>query len=205
MLSCTRVLINTALCAALFCIVPSVESQAAPSAERKIDLTAFGGLTGTYTGLSHGRNLGVTAGIDLNLPRISRTLPLRPAIEVRGTSPFIKGRVDSQKNILAGVRGEFEYGRVHPYVDVLFGRGRIDYFNYLQFSGQTLNGYSTGPVFSPGLGVRLDLGANFFAMAEAQFQRWSTPASLSGHLFSKPLTAGVGYRFTFSHHPSGIR
>jgi hypothetical protein len=50
------------------------------------------------------------------------------------------------------------------------------------------------------------LAAQLSFLADAQFQRWSTPASLPGHLFAKPLTVGLSYRFTYSRrHPAPTR
>ena len=175
----------------------AVLAQATPTASRSVDFSAFAGLTGTYTGLSNGRNAGVTAGADLNLPA---RFGVRPSIEVRATAPFDRGTVDGQKDILAGLKGEMSFGRLHPYADFLIGRGEISYVNpYVTYAGTFFYGRSTSTVISPGLGARFYLGNNFSAFGDVQLQHWDTPVSLSGHLLAKPFTAGLVYRFAYGH------
>jgi len=179
----------------------AANAQATPAASRTIDFSAFGGLTGTYTGLSGGRNLSITAGFDVNLPPI---YGVRPSVEVRGTTPIKNGHVDAQKDILVGPRAEFTFGRLHPYADFLIGRGKINYIgNYITYNSTIITGYSTSTVLSPGIGVRLDVTRHISALADVQFQRWSTPVSLSGHLLSKPLTVGLSYRFAWPGRHAG--
>jgi hypothetical protein len=101
--------------------------QALPTASRTLQLSAFGGLSGDYIGLSGGKNLGITAGVDLGL------IPyhgVRPTVEVRGTFPIDDGHIASQKSILFGPRFDFLLNRrLRPYGDFLFGRGEMDYNN----------------------------------------------------------------------------
>ena len=84
----------------LLCFVvltPSlVRAQAMPTASRIVTLSDFGGLTGTFTGLDGGRNLGITAGGDIGFRPFHG---FYPSAEVRGTYPIDDGQVDSQKNI----------------------------------------------------------------------------------------------------------
>jgi hypothetical protein len=174
----------------------AASAQASPTAVRRVDISAFVGGTGTFTGLNSGKNAGITAGIDLNLPR---RFGVRPSLEVRGTTPFDRGRVDSQKDVLAGVRAEFLSGRLHPYADFLIGRGEISYSGYRTASGASIYGNSNSTVISPGVGARYNLVGNFSVFGDAQFQHWDTPVSPSGHLFAKPITAGLVYRFAYGH------
>jgi hypothetical protein len=172
--------------------------QAAPTAQRKIDFTAFAGATSSHTGLSAGHNSAVTAGLDLNLPEIGL---IRPSLEVRALAPYTRGSVNSEKDILAGPRAELRLGPIHPYFDLLIGRGSNSFVGpYSLFSGGFLYSQPPSTVISPGIGVRVSLFGNLSAIADGQIQHWSTPASLSGHLLARPLTAGLVYRFTWSHN-----
>jgi hypothetical protein len=174
-------------------------AQATPTATQENRLSAFGAMTGTYTGLEGGKNLDLTAGADLSFRSL---FSVNPSFEVRGTYPIDKGTIDDQKNILVGLRIEKRYGHFHPYADILFGRGKIDYssggipdpshtFIYLK---------SSSNVVSPGIGMDFDVSDHLAIKADAQFQHYSTPVTSSGHLYSKPLTLGVVYIFDFNHH-----
>src|SRR5258708_4803423 len=71
---------------------------------------------GTYTGLNSGKNLGIAAGIDLGFrPFFS----VHPSFELRGSYPLDKGSIDSQTNILAGLKTAKVFGRFHPYAEIL--------------------------------------------------------------------------------------
>jgi hypothetical protein len=193
-----RLCVGAVLCGWLLIACAGGSAQKAATATRKVDFSVFGGLTGTFTGLSNGKNLGVTAGLDLSLPR---HFGIRPSVEVRGTTPFVSGRVDTQKDILAGLRGELSFGRLHPYADFLIGRGAIHYVvpyalpgNFL-LGAAAISGTSTTTVLSPGVGARFQLGGSFSVLGDVQLQRWDTPVTTSGHLFAKPFTAALVYRF----------
>ena len=180
-----------------FLLVPLYASaQAVPPAIRKVDFSLFAGITDTQTGLSDGRNGGVTAGLDVNLPD---AFHLRPVLEVRANKPFNEGHVDFQKSVLGGLRVEAQlshFERLTPYVDFLAGSGKITFVQpYGLTSGQLLYSQPASIVLSPGLGLRVALTPQIAVFGDIQLQRFSTPASLSGHLFAKPLTAGLVYRF----------
>jgi hypothetical protein len=199
------VLLAAALALILCVAAPAAGAQATSTASRPLELSTFGGLTGTYTGLGGGRNLGITAGVDLGF-RPYRGL--RPFLEGRGTYPIDDGHVDAQKDALVGLRVERRLSpRLHAYGDILFGRGAIDYQNggYLSLSGDFLYVRSISNVVSPGLGLEYRLTDHFSALADAQFQHWDTPATASGSLWAKPLTLGVRYRFNFNRHGYATR
>ncbi|MEO6923885.1 MAG: hypothetical protein ABI142_08670 [Bryocella sp.] len=181
----------------LFCIpaLPAL-SQGRSTDFRQIQLYAFGGATGTYTGLSGGRNLGVTAGVDIGLGQYFGVLPL---LEVRGTYPVHSGTIVGEKNFLGGLRVEKIYGRYHPYVDVLFGRGQLVYQGggYPDPTLSTLWLRTNSNVFSPGVGVDIDVTRSFAFRADAQYQHYQTPVTVSGSLYSTAITAGVVYRFGY--------
>lgn len=213
--------------AGLFCMVVGfcgsrvAGAQASFAATQQLELSAYGGATGNWTGLDGGRNIGITAGIDLALPTYRR---FRPVLEVRGTYPVKGGQIDAQKEFLGGLRVERQYTRWHPYVDVLAGRGQLNY----QSGGFTYGAYtylfSTSMVYSGGGGVDVDLSHHFALRGDFQVQHWDTPfpssstaipiVIVAGHarpetvvvstapetIYPKMATVGVVYRFDFNHH-----
>jgi hypothetical protein len=168
--------------------------EALPTAVRPIQLSAFGGVSGVFTGLSGGKNFSITAGADLALPNYHW---VRPVLEVRGTYPTDRGLVDSQKSILGGLRADFLLGRrIHPYGDFLFGRGETNYhFGY--FFDNQIYLLTTTNVLSPGAGFDYDLTDHWAVKVDGQFQHWSNAPTPSGTIYSKIGTAAVVYRFGF--------
>lgn len=185
-------------------------SQAAPgqsvsTAGRTLVPSAFAGLTGTYTGLYGGRNLGITAGLDLGFRPI---FGLLPSIEVRGTYPVANGSIVGEEHAEGGLRVQKRYRSFRPYADFLFGRGELNYqkgglavplqaYRYVQ---------TTSNVISPGIGVEADVSPHFAVRFDGQFQIWQVPFDPSGqtanasHIFSFPGTIGVVYRFRWLEH-----
>jgi hypothetical protein len=171
-----------------------VLAQAIPTANRPFSVSAFGAATGTWTGLSGGKNAGITAGADVSFIPFHR---FYPSAEVRGTYPIDDGSIDSQKNILFGPKVERYYGSFHPYADFLYGRGSIDYLNggYPNPSGTLLFLNSVSNVFSYGGGLDVTLTDHFALKVDAQYQHYGTPVTPSGHIYSTPVSVGVVYRF----------
>ena len=186
-------------------LATTARAQSLPTASRGFVPSAFAGITGTYTGLLGGRNLGVTAGLDLGFKPF---FGLLPSIEVRGTYPVDNGSIAGEEHVEGGLRLQKRYGRLRPYADFLFGRGELNYqsggiavpmqaFRYLQ---------TTSNVISPGLGVEVDASTHFAVLFDGQFQLWNVPFDPSGstpnagHLFSFPGTIGVVYRFNWLQH-----
>jgi len=180
---------------ALGCVpLQRVNAQASPTAIQRLHISTFAGATGTYTGLASGRNLGITAGVDIGFRSF---LSLQPYIELRGTYAIDKGEVDSQKNVISGLKLAKAYGRFHPYGDVLFGRGQINYRNGFPDPRQEFAYFqSFSNVLSLGGGVDISLSDHFQLKADGQFQRYSSPVTESGHQYLKPVTLGIVYRFT---------
>jgi Outer membrane protein beta-barrel domain len=174
----------------------TAHAQNDPTASQYLRLSAFGGATGTYTGFDDGRNLGITAGADLNF---GRYFGLYPSAEVRGTYPIHDGGIDAERNILGGLKVEKRFGRFHPYVDFLVGRGQIDYENGGYTREQITYHQTISKVLSPGVGLDFDVNHYFALKADFQGQRYDTP--FGDHPHAKALTAGVVYRFDFNHHP----
>jgi opacity protein-like surface antigen len=203
-----RVLGTLALLLATMGLGLAAEGQH-PTAVQPVQLSVFGGVTGVYTGLGGGKNFSVTAGGDIALPPV---FGVRPTIELRGTYPTDRGLVDNQRSVLAGLRVDFLLGhRWHPYGDVLFGRGQINYtpygYRYINPDGtQSLYVLSTTYVYSAGGGFDYDLGDRWGIKVDAQLQRWGetneqippvpTP---SGLIYPKVGTVGIVYRFGFNH------
>lgn len=174
-------------------------AQAFPTATEPLHISAFGAVTGTYTGLSGGRNLGITAGLDLGFRPLYR---FYPTAEVRGIYPVDGGQVDAQENILFGIKIARLYGRYHPYADFLYGRGKITYQHggYPDPSGTLLYLDTVSNVFSCGGGLDLDITNQVSLKVDAQFQQYASPVTTSGHIYSKPITVGLVYHFDFNHH-----
>lgn len=179
--------------------VSSAHAQAGPTASRRYGVDVFGGLSGTWTGLEGGRNLGLTAGVDLNLfPH----LPVLPSLEVRGTYPVDGGQIDSQKNFMAGVKLARPYGRFLPYGDVLYGRNEIRYENggYDVPSQNLIYTQTDGSALALGGGIDLPLTMHFAFKADYQWQHLETPVTRSVHINANSVTLGVVY-----HLPYGLR
>ncbi len=171
----------------------------APTATQALALSAFGGVTGDFTGLEGGKNGSITAGADFEV-RTRQLFSLQPAAEVRGTYPVKSGHVDGQKNILGGLRLSWHYGRLRPYGDILVGAGRLTYVQGLANPAHTLLYTSSDSVvFSPGVGAELRLTDRFGVEGDAQLQHYSSPVVSSGHIYAKPITFAVVYHFDRNH------
>jgi hypothetical protein len=176
-------------------------AQGVPTATQQLQLSAFGGATGIFTDLEGGKNLGITAGVDLTY------LPLRlvrPSFEIRGTYPIDNGTISSQKNFLLGPKVEHPFGRLHPYVDFLIGRGQINYEQGGFVVGDILYISSNTTVYSPGAGVDYNFTHSIDLKADFQYQHWDTPVVPSWVIHPVALTLGAVYRFDFNprHHRS---
>ncbi len=168
-----------------------------PTAVQQLQLSAFGGLSGAYTGLSGGKNLAVTAGADLALPP---TVHIRPSLEFRGSFPVDKGKIDSQRSILGGVRADFFLGhRIRPYADFLLGRGQMNYGNGYFFRNFDYVRTTTW-VYSPGAGFDYPLTDHFLVKVDAQYQRWGSAPVDSGTIYAKQGTIGLVYIIDFNRH-----
>ena len=81
---------------ALWAAGSAAYSQATATATAPLHFSAFGGVTGDFTGIGLAKNLSVTAGVDAGFRSV---FGLFPSLEVRGTYPVDKGHVDAQKNV----------------------------------------------------------------------------------------------------------
>lgn len=192
--------------------VPRASAQSLYTATQPMSLSAWGGATGTLVNLPvitngngsnlwyGGRNLGISAGVDLRVWQFHGFLP---SVEIRGTYPFAKGTIASEENVLAGIKIERPFGRYHPYGDFLFGRGAIDYQGrgYISPDGLTLYQQTNSNVLSPGGGVDVDLTHHYAFKVDVQLWHQSVPVTTTGKLNSLAATVGAIYRFDFNHPP----
>lgn len=211
-----RSFLQNGVVAGLMVAVTAGAQRTYSTAQRRLDLSAFGMVSGVYTGLGgspydnggvegpEGRNVSITAGADLGFYSF---LGLRLGAEVRGEAAIKAGQVDSQKSILGGLRVTHEpsgyglFGNVRPYVDVLAGRGNIIYQN----NGYPVPGilYLSNPsaVYAGGGGFEYDFSRAFSFKADALVERWNTPVVESGKIYSKQGSVGIVYRYGTGRGP----
>jgi len=191
----TKITVKLALFAAISALTHTALPQAEPAGTQHLQLSAFGGLTGTFTDLEGGKNLGITAGADLTFLFFRQFLP---SFEFRGTYPIDKGHISSQKNFLLGPKVEFPLEKFHPYVNFLFGRGEIDYHDP-GFDFDNIRYISTNTaIYSVGGGLDYYVSHSIALKADAQFQHWNTPVTTSGTIHPTALTGGIVYNFDFN-------
>jgi hypothetical protein len=194
----------------------SLASAQATTAKRRLQLSGFALVDETYTGLNAdqtttfegGRNVAFTAGGDLGFFSPGR---YSLAAEVRGSYPMASGNIVTEKSILGGVRfsrepaGEGFAGVFRPYVDVLFGRGQMDYQNGGYITPGLLFYQSNSNILQGGGGIELDLLRQFSLKIDLQAQHWKTPVlePNSTTLWSKQGGVGVTYRFGAGTGPRG--
>jgi opacity protein-like surface antigen len=188
-------LLGLTLFSSLSCVSFSAFAQSTPAATQQLQLSAFVAGTGTFTDLSGGRNLGITAGADITVLHFHL---FRPAFEIRGTYPVYGGTISSQKNFLLGPKVEYPMGRFHPYADFLIGRGGIDYLRGGYVFGTIKYISSNTVVYSPGIGFDYNLTHNLAVKADFQYQHWDTPATPSGTINPRAFTLGGVYVFDFN-------
>jgi hypothetical protein len=166
--------------------------QAEATAEAAVHLSAFAGVSANYTGLELARNGNVTAGVDVGFRTFRGFFP---GVEVRGMYPIANSQVVNAKNILGGIRLGRRKERYNPYGDVLFGRGTLNFPNgYATPDNSFLVLSNTTNVLSFGGGLDYSLSTHWGVKGDFQFQKYNTPVTPSGSLYSKIFTAGIVYR-----------
>jgi hypothetical protein len=177
-----------------------LRAQSEPTASRPLDLSTFMGISSTNTGIEGDRNLDITAGLSLSFPRC---IGLVPSLELRGTTPLSDGSILSEKNFAIGLQAAKPLGRSFmPFANFLVGRNQFTYLNDGLRVSQTDVVYtkSASDLFSPGIGVLLDVGSRISLRVDAQAQYSRTPVTPSGHLISTPITVGLAYHFPSTMH-----
>jgi hypothetical protein len=194
-----RVVLTLALLlAAMSSASPARAQRSNPTAAQPLQLSAFGAVAGVYTGLSEGKNFSLVAGVDLGLPP---HLGMRPTLELRGLYPVDNGVVDSQRDILGGLKVDFLLNhRLHPYADFLFGRGQMNYGSAGYYYKNYIYDLTTTYVYSPGAGLDFRIADHLAIKVDGQFQRWSSAPTPSGNVYSKVGSLGLVYIFDFNRH-----
>jgi hypothetical protein len=190
-----KVVLTLALLLAIWSWAWVADAQEAhPTAVRNLQLSAFGGVSGVFTGLSGGKNFSLTAGVDLALPPWRS---VRPSLEVRGTYPADRGLVAAQKSVEGGLRVDFLLNhRIHPYGDFLFGRGQMNYRDGYIYNNEFYY-LTTTYIDSAGLGFDCDVSDHLSLKVDAQAVRWGSAPTTSGRIYSTVGTLGIVYRFGF--------
>jgi hypothetical protein len=169
--------------------------QASPTAVAGVQLAAFGGVTGTFTGVGLGKNLAITAGVNATFRPIFGWFP---GIEVRGTYPVNSGPIDGQRNVLGGLVFGRHIRWIQPYGDILVGRGEIKFVTpYPNPADTELYAQTASTVLSPGAGANLFVSDHFAVKADFQFQHYESPVTTSGSVYAKAFTIGLTYRLPF--------
>lgn len=178
--------------------------QATATATAGLQLSAFGGATGTYTGIGLGKNLSITAGADVTFRPFF--FGLFPSVEVRGTFPVDKGSVAGEKNVLAGLVVARHLGRIQPYGDILVGRGELKFVKpYPNPADTEVYIQTASAVISPGAGANVFFTPNFALKGDFQFEHYESPVTASGAVYSKAFTLGVTYHLPFGGLGHGRR
>jgi len=177
-------------------LVSECRAQAVPDAVQPTRLAVFALATYTDAGIADTRSLGVTVGADLAFTPggFSRFVP---ALEVRGSASEA-GKLSSLREDLAGPRLSFWYGVLHPYADVLVGRGRVQYLDGGVIFGERVYVSSITTVYSPGGGLEVPLSHSLTAKLDAQYQFWHVPVVATGTAHPVALSVGVAYQFDFN-------
>jgi hypothetical protein len=167
------------------------EAQKVPTATEPLHIAVFGGGTGVKTGFGASKNADITAGLDIGFVPYRG---LHPSLEVRGSIAVDKGKTDSQKDVLVGLRLGGNRNRFHPYGDVLFGRAQINYPGIgAQVPGTPIfYTSSTTYALAGGGGVDYDLTRHFALKVDSQLERLATPVT-PGHIYPYNVTIGVVY------------
>lgn len=174
------------------------QAQATPTATRTFRFALFGSATATSTGFAGGRNVGITSGLDVDLPAIAR---FRPAFELRGSYPIDGGHVDAQRNFLGGLRVGYSLGeRFRPYAFGLFGRGRIDFNSngYQLANTPVFYTVSSSNVTSYGAGLDVALTGTISTRLDLQINHQKTPVSTTGSLNAEAVSIGLVWSPSFN-------
>lgn len=200
-------------------------AQKWPTATQDLELSAWGGASGSYTGIYGSRNLSVTAGAALAFKPFHG---IRPAVEVRGTLPLRNGQYAGERNMLVGATfSKNVLPRLDIYGDFFWGKGKIIYQGggLLDATGTFAYTYNYSNVFSPGGGVEYRLTRHISLKADVQLQRYETPFTQTffqgpipvadpiggnppvaaayiidtpSHAVAKVITVGAKYRFNYN-------
>jgi hypothetical protein len=177
---------------------PPLRAQALVTASKAAEITAFGGYM--YSAPDYGSNSakGFAAGADFTM---FHHWWIDPSVEAR--FDYTSATSISEHAFLFGPRAQKDYGRFHPYVDVLFGNGHISYHPPPAFS--PLDHGDSGFNITYGIGTDIDLPRNLSMKFDFQQQNWNLgknlpfqPDGSNYTLTPRTLIFGVTYHFPFS-------
>jgi hypothetical protein len=189
----TRLILLSALAAALSLAHASASAQALPTASRSAAISVFGGYLGDLPDYGPYRNNGFSAGVDYT--RFFH-FPIEPSFELRAN--IADGKTVNERTYLLGGRAAYRFRqpslrRLHPYADFLIGIGDI-HFNFN--NGGYLGDNSIVPSF--GGGADYEIARHFSAKIDFQAQHWKTGNNVT---YSPSLTIiGVVYTIPFRPH-----
>jgi hypothetical protein len=148
-----------------------------------------------------GRNLLFTAGLDVGFLSFGH---YNIGAEVRGSVPLVSGKVVGERALLGGARVSYESSiPLRPYIDVLAGRGQMEYQEggYISISGNQIYKQTAGAVYGGGIGTEWDMFPQISLKIDAQAQRWNTPVVTRGYVNSVQGSVGLAYRFGAGRGP----
>jgi hypothetical protein len=173
-------------------------AQAVVTDGRPLEPSVFGGFTMTQTGLNGGRNLSITSGIDVGI-KAYRAYEL--SLEGRATVSIQSGTVVGENEALGGLRIERHMGHMHPYLNVLFGQGDLNYQSG-GFRGANRHIYykTDSQIVSVGCGAEFNLFGDVLALVDIQAQHWDSPVAPNGSIISFPIVTGFVYHLPGRKH-----
>jgi opacity protein-like surface antigen len=176
---------------------PSLNAQALPTANRRAEISVFGGYMLSDLDFDGKSKDGFAFGADFTVfPHFF----VDPSVEVRYDHASIAQI--SEHAYLIGPRVQKDYRRVHPYANFLVGIGGIDYHPAPFFDPRDTS--DSGRNYSIGGGVDFDVARNISVKVDYQQQFWNlgkdpnvTP---TGDYTLSPTTLlfGVTYHIPFS-------
>jgi hypothetical protein len=170
-----------------------------PTATQDLKLSAFVLATHTITNLHGDQNSDIVSGVDLTIPAFHS---VDAGAELRGSYPIHGGSLSSQESFVLGPKIDYSIKSVRLYVDLLAGRGRINYLDGGYVFGALKYIRSDSPVFSTGVGCDLRFTHRSAIKVDFQFQAWDTPAVASGRITPGSVSIGGVYNFDFNrNHP----
>jgi opacity protein-like surface antigen len=178
--------------------ITSAHSQALATATRGAEITAFGGYTASAPDFETFAPGGFTAGANYTL--FPKHLFIDPSVEFRYDYTHSSGVSEHGYFVGPRLQKDIFGGRVHPYVDALYGKGTI---NLHPPSSGVASAW--GGAWSYGGGVDLEVSKHLSLKLDLQQQEWNLgknaalkPDGSDFTLSPKTYTLGVTYHFTFS-------
>jgi len=151
------------------------------------------GANATPTFFNSGKNVLITAGLDVGFYSFGH---YTVGAEVRGSFPVNSGKFVGERALLGGARLSYESNvPLRPYIDVLAGRGQLDYQNGGLVIGNLLYRQTAGAVYAGGGGLEWDMLRQISLKADVQVEQWSTPVVSRGYIRGGQVSIGAAYRF----------